>query len=128
MPKGENLTPEHQEAAARKHGVYPLKNNPLALWDGASRKLVEKLADELEDPLKARRRAHEHAAMGEVMLMLIMAYATEQNASGIPLDEIPILLKWGEFYRAYGKALKFSVELGENVIPGEGLIDLEKFE
>ncbi len=106
MPKGDNLTPEHQKAAARKHGIYSMKDNTLAAWPETDRLLVTEIADELRTLELIEEHLRYRAARGLVILQVLEAYVAQEVKAGTPLDELDILGRWPSFQNSALRALK----------------------
>ena len=116
MPTGENLTPEHQKAAARKHGADSMLGNPLAAWAKSDRDLALAVAEEL----KTRELAEVHvrllAGKACAMLEALTAYIVKQLNDGVPVEELPSFNRWPAFFNSYAKALKMALALTDGKV------------
>jgi len=123
MPKGDNLTPEHQKAAPRKHGVDSMLSNPLTEWAVDDRQLALAVADELKVREYAEQHVHLLAGKAHAMLEALTTYIALQLSKDIPVEELPSFNRWPAFFNSYAKALKMSLELTKNQPAPDDLID-----
>lgn len=108
MPQGENLTLEHQKAAARKHGVYALVGKPLSEWPEDDRALAVKIAEDLDDPELLEVYTKLLAGMALTWCEKADTYARTEAAAApdTPLDEIAIVKSLPAFINTAGRRLK----------------------
>ena len=124
MPKGENLTPDHQRKAALKHVADSMKSNPISKWAADERALALAVAEELETRELAELHVHLLAGKAHAMLEALTGYIVEQLKDGVPVEELPSFTRWPAFFNSYAKALKMSLELTKGQ-PTRELIDYD---
>lgn len=128
MPTGENLTPEHQKAAARKHGADSMLGNPLAAWAEADRDLALAVAEELKTRELAELHVRLLAGKACAMLEALTAYIVKQLKDGVPVEELPSFNRWPAFFNSYAKALKMALALTDGKPDPADMIDLSDLE
>ncbi len=109
MPKGANLDHAHQVAAGKgnkTHGVYSMRDAPLAEWPEAKQLLVTEVADELKVPELLDEHERCRVAMGLVILQTLESYVAKEVAAGVPLEELKVLHRWPQFQNATLRGLK----------------------
>ena len=108
MPKGDNLTTEHQKAAARKHGVYSMKSNSITEWAASDRELALQVAEELETRGLSELHVRLAAGKAHAMLEALTGYIITQLNKDVPVEELPSFNQWPKFFNSYLRALKMA--------------------
>ena len=106
MPSGENLTPEHQKAAALKHGTHRLRSKDLAEWPVDKQQMVGELTADLEYPDRLALIERRRAAMGIVVCEAVEQYLMKEIEGGASIADVVILLQWPRFQGVALRGLK----------------------
>jgi hypothetical protein len=91
--------------ARYKHGITPLERQGAAALDEEGEASLLEIEAHLDAPDGVREVLRRRCAMGLVILQTLETYIAEQIAEGVPMDKIPIALRWPGFQNSVVRAL-----------------------
>lgn len=97
---------EQREQAARKHGVYAVRDNGPDAMTEPERSRFAELQVQFEDRRGVVAAMRDQAVNSLLLSEIAQAYVISEHKAGVPLDKILLLGKLPAFWNSAGRALK----------------------
>jgi hypothetical protein len=97
---------EQRRNAARKHGVYAVREKGEAALDEQGRSYLAELREHVQDREGVLGLLQERAATAVLLADLLTSYVIEEHKAGVPLEEIKSFNVLPAFQNSAQRALK----------------------
>jgi hypothetical protein len=97
--------------AARKHGVYAMRDRGAEAMTAAQRSQYAELQEQLETRQGVIKVLREAAAQTVILAQVAQSYCVKRHKSGMPLGEIALLRALPAFWNSAGRALKVYLDI-----------------